>query len=222
VALGRALLSQPQLLLLDEPLSGIDLARREEVLPYLEALRDRLSIPMVYVTHQFEEILRLATFVVLMDSGRVVADGPLGDISLRPELRAIVGPDAVGAVLDGTVTHVDATRGLVHLQLGTGTLHVSLRGASIGSRVRVQLLARDVILATESPHALSVRNVLTGQILEMSDDDHEAVLVKVDIGGPTILARITQNAADALDLHPGRPVWVLVKAVSTRGHAFRV
>jgi molybdate transport system ATP-binding protein len=222
VALGRALLSQPQLLLLDEPLSGIDLARREEVLPYLEALRDRLSIPMVYVTHQFEEILRLATFVVLMDSGRVVADGPLGDISLRPELRAIVGPDAVGAVLDGTVTHVDATRGLVHLQLGTGTLHVSLRGASIGSRVRVQLLARDIILATESPHALSVRNVLTGQILEMSEDDREAVLVKVDIGGPTILARITQNAADALALHPGRPVWVLVKAVSTRGHAFRV
>src|SRR6185312_5333621 len=98
VALGRALLAQPRLLLLDEPLASIDAARREEVLPYLEALRDRLSIPMVYVSHQFDEVLRLATHVVLLDGGHVVAQGSPGEVSLRPELRAIVGPEAVGAV----------------------------------------------------------------------------------------------------------------------------
>src|SRR5512138_1883746 len=107
VALGRALLSQPRLLLLDEPLASLDAARREEVLPYFEALRDRLSIPMVYVSHQFDEVLRLATHIVLLDAGKVIAQGSPSDISLRPELRAIVGPEAVGAVLDGTISAVD-------------------------------------------------------------------------------------------------------------------
>src|SRR5687768_2765820 len=98
VALGRALLSQPRLLLLDEPLASLDAARREEVLPYLEKLRDELAIPMVYVSHQFEEVLRLATHVVLMERGKVLSQGSLDDLSLHPELRAIVGPDAVGSV----------------------------------------------------------------------------------------------------------------------------
>lgn len=220
VALGRALLSQPRLLLLDEPLAPLDVARREEVLPYLEVLRERLAMPIVYVSHQFEEVLRLATHVVLMEDGTVVGQGTLNQVSLSPELRAIVGPDSVGAVLDGVVTSTNPRHGLVDLQLGRGILHVSLRDARVGTRVRVQLLARDVILATESPHALSVRNVLEGTVAEMSEDDHEAVLVKVDIGGEIILSRITQNAADALRLRQGSMVWVLVKAVSTRGHAF--
>jgi molybdate transport system ATP-binding protein len=222
VSLGRALLSQPRLLLLDEPLSALDVARREEVLPYLEALRDRLAIPMVYVSHQFDEVLRLATHVVLMDSGRVIAQGSLTEISLRPELRAIVGPDAIGAVVDGVITRVDPTGGMSDLQLGRGVLHVSMRDASVGSRVRVQLLARDIILATESPHALSVRNALQGTVAEITPDDHETILVKVDIGGPIVLARVTQAAVDALALRPGSTVWVLVKAVSTQGHAFRL
>src|SRR5262249_55241304 len=104
VSLGRALLSQPRMLLLDEPLAALDAARRDEVLPYLERLRDTFSIPMVYVSHQFDEVLRLATHVVLLDAGRVVAQGSLNEISLLPSLRAIVGPDSVGAVLDGVVT----------------------------------------------------------------------------------------------------------------------
>src|SRR5437879_3022738 len=107
VSLGRALLSQPRLLLLDEPLASIDAARREEVLPYLEALRDRFAIPMVYVSHQFDEVLRLATHLVLLDGGRMLAEGPVSELSLRPELQSIVGPDLVGAVLEGVVTRVD-------------------------------------------------------------------------------------------------------------------
>jgi molybdate transport system ATP-binding protein len=222
VGLGRALLSQPRLLLLDEPLASIDVARREEVLPYLETLRDHLAIPMVYVSHQFEEILQLATHVVLMDAGRVVAQGNLSEVSLLPELRSIVGPDSVGSVLDGVVTRTDPSQGMVDLQLGNGSLYVSLRDAPVGSKVRVQLLARDIILATQKPVGLSVRNELQGIVVELAPDDHEAVLVKVDIGGATVLARITEDAAHALSLQPGSPVWVLVKAVSTRGRAFRV
>jgi molybdate transport system ATP-binding protein len=221
VGLGRALLSQPRLLLLDEPLASLDVARREEVLPYLEALRDRLSMPMVYVSHQFEEVLQLATHVVLMDAGRVVAQGTLSEVSLRPELRAIIGPDLVGSVLDGVITRNDPARAMAQLQLGNSSLQVSLRDVAVGSRVRVQLLARDIILATEQPHGLSVRNTLQGVVSAITPDDADAVLVKVDIGGATVLARITHDATAALSLHTGSPVWVLVKAVSTRGHAFR-
>ena len=222
VALGRALLSQPRLLLLDEPLASIDVARREEVLPYLEALRDRLAIPMVYVSHQFDEVLRLATHVVLLEAGKVLAQGPVNEVSLKPELQSIVGPDLVGAVLEGVVTHLDPDSGSAVLAVGRGTLQVSLRDVPLGSRVRLQLLARDVILATQPVQGLSVRNALASTVSAISNDDYGAVLVRLDVGGETVLARITQSALRALKLRPGDAVWTLVKAVSTRGHAFRL
>jgi molybdate transport system ATP-binding protein len=221
VSLGRALLSQPALLLLDEPLAALDVARREEVLPYLEALRDRLSIPMVYVSHQFDEVLRLATHVVLMEAGSIVAQGAPAEVSLLPQLRAIVGPEAVGAVLDGRVVKVAAT--IADLQLGHGVLRVSIREARVGTWLRVQILARDVIIATELPRGLSVRNALEGTISAIgSEQQEDAVLVTVDIGGAAILSRVTTEAAGALGLQPGSKVWALVKAVSTRGHAFQL
>lgn len=222
VGLGRALLSQPRLLLLDEPLASLDVARREEVLPYFEALRDRLALPMVYVSHQFEEVLRLATHVVLMDAGRILTYGTLNEVSVRPELRAIVGPDAVGSVIEGVVTRVDASHRMADVRLGQGTLYVSLDNAAVGAHVRVQLLARDILLATQKPQGLSVRNELQGVVAELLPDDHDGVLVKVDIGGDVVLSRITQDAATVLGLQPGSRVWALVKAVSTRGHAFRM
>jgi molybdate transport system ATP-binding protein len=221
-SLGRALLSQPALLLLDEPLAALDAARREEVLPYLERLRDNLSIPMVYVSHQFDEVLQLATQVVLMDAGHVVAQGPLSEVSLVPELRAIVGPDSVGAVVDGIVTGVDASCGMAELRVGSGSLNVSVPSVSIGERVRVQLLARDIILATEEPRGLSVRNQLRGTITGIVDDEDDARLITVNVGGATVLSRVTRSAVEALGLRNGSSIWVLVKAVSTRGHAFRL
>jgi molybdate transport system ATP-binding protein len=221
VALGRALLAQPRLLLLDEPLSGLDAARREEVLPYLEALRDRLSLPMVFVSHQLDEVLRLATHVALMEAGEIVASGTLGQISLQPEFRAIVGPEVVGAIIDGTVTEVDPERGMADVHLGRGTLRISVPGARVGARIRIQLLARDIILATERPRGLSVRNALEGIITDLSDDVGQAVLVKVDIGaGAAVLARVTRSAKEDLDLRRGMAVWVLIKAVSARGHTY--
>jgi molybdate transport system ATP-binding protein len=222
VSLGRALLSQPRMLLLDEPLAALDAARREEVLPYLERLRDNFSIPMVYVSHQFDEVLRLATHVVLMDAGRVLAQGTLNEVSLVPALRDIVGADSVGAVLDGVVTGVDASAGMADLRVGAGVLNVSVRGVGVGEHVRVQLLARDIILAVEAPRGLSVRNELRGVVVALVEDEDEAVLVTVDVGGANVLSRVTRSAVGALGLRVGMAVWVLVKAVSTRGHAFRV
>lgn len=222
VAMGRALLSQPRLLLLDEPFAALDIARREEVLPYLEALRERLSIPIVYVSHQFEEVLRLATHLVLLEAGQVLAHGTVGEMCLRPELQRIVGPDLVGAVLEGVVARCDLSPGSAEVAVGRGKLQVSLDQATVGARVRLQLLARDVILATQPVQGLSVRNALASTVTAVRADDYGAVLVSVDIGGATVLARITQNALQALKLRPGDAVWTLVKAVSTRGHAFRL
>ncbi|MEO6187161.1 MAG: molybdenum ABC transporter ATP-binding protein [Steroidobacteraceae bacterium] len=214
VALGRALLAQPRLLLLDEPLASLDVSRREEVLPYLEKLRDHYAIPMVYVSHQFDEVLRLATHLVVLDQGRVVAAGDVGAVSLAPALRAIVGVDAVGAVVEGRVTGSDATQGLATVQIGPQSLLRVTNSALIpGQRVRLQLLARDLILAIEEPRGLSVRNQLRGKVVSVTSDNG-ADLVAVDVGGATLLARISASATRELQLAPGTAVWALVKAVS--------
>lgn len=218
VALARALLARPRLLLLDEPLASLDAARRDEVLPYLERLRDSLAIPMVLVSHQFDEVLRLATHVVVLDAGRVVAAGDVTTVSLAPALRAIVGSNAIGAVVDGVVQKVAGE--LADITVGSGQLRVPCPGAAPGMAMRVQLLARDIILATQEPQGLSVRNQLRGTIRSIVDDT-DSDLVDVDIGGASVLARVTHDATRELALAAGRSVWVLVKAVSTRGHAFR-
>jgi molybdate transport system ATP-binding protein len=222
VAFGRALLSQPRLLLLDEPLSSLDLARREEVLPYLERLRDAFAIPIVYVSHQFDEVLRLATRVVLIEAGRTVADGEIADVSRDPQLRAIVGPDSVGAVLTGFVERLDAT-GLAILRVGDAELSVELEGAALNQRIQIQVLARDVIVASERPVGLSVRNVVPARVISVTPDVGRAVLVELDIGRTaTVLARITARASDELGLSAGKQVWALIKAASLRGHVFSV
>ena len=220
VALGRALLSQPRLLLLDEPLASLDLARREEVLPYLEKLRDAFAIPIVYVSHQFDEVLRLATRVVLLDGGRAIADGDIATVSRDPQLRAIVGPDSVGAVVAGVVERSDAA-GLATVRVGDATLSVELDGAAVGQRIQIQVLARDVIVAAELPRGLSVRNVVPARVVSITPDAARSVLVELDIGrASTLLARVTSRASQELALVPDKQVWALIKSVSLRGHVF--
>jgi len=219
VALGRALLAQPRLLLLDEPLSAFDAPRRAEVLPYLERLRDELALPMILITHQFEDVVRLATHVVLIESGRVLAQGDLPALSIGVELRGLVGADASGAVIEGKVESVDAASGLARIAVGNGHLLLPGEALRAGNTVRVQLLARDLILATQAPQGLSVRNHLQGTITALAADPPHNTLVHVDAGGVQLLARITEAAARELQLHAGKGVWVLVKSVSLRGHA---
>ncbi len=219
VALGRALLAQPRLLLLDEPLASLDLARREEVLPYFEKLRDAFAIPIVYVSHQFDEVLRLATRVVLMDAGRVLADGELAAVSRHAALREIVGPDAVGAVMSGVVERVDDA-GLMVVRVGDAELMVD-EAAAVGQRIQIQVLARDVIVASSQPAGLSVRNAVAARVVSVTPDVGRAVLVELDIGRTaTLLARITSRASQELELSADKQVWALIKAVSLRGHVF--
>jgi molybdate transport system ATP-binding protein len=221
VALGRALLAHPQLLLLDEPLASLDAARRAEVLPYFERLREERSLPLLLVTHQYEEVLRLATELVLLQSGRVLAQGSPAALSLQPALRTLVGIEALGAVIDGSVRAVDAALGLAEVPIGTaGSLRVPAAGLHAGQALRVQLLARDLILATCEPQGLSVRNRLPGRVSALHADDAHNCLVEVDAGGVALLARVTAQAVRELALVPGLPVWVLVKAVSLRGHVY--
>jgi molybdate transport system ATP-binding protein len=219
VAIARALLTQPRMLLLDEPLASLDAAKSAELLPYLESLRDRLAIPMVYVSHDFEEVLRLATHIVLIERGLVVAQGGIGEMNLRQELRAIIGADAVGAIVDGQVLGIDAA-GLTRVRVGFGELRLRAPGAAIGATLRIQILARDVIVASQAPQNLSVRNVLEATVGAVTDDDDEADLISLDIGATPILARITKAATRELSLRPGMPAWALIKAVSLRGRSF--
>jgi molybdate transport system ATP-binding protein len=220
VAIGRALLSQPRLLLLDEPMASLDAARREEVLPYLEILRDQLALPMVYVSHDFDEVLRLATYLVLMDRGKTVAQGGMGEMSLNPGLRAIIGADAVGAVLEGVVLGADPHSGLTRVQVGSGELKVKLSGHAAGAKLRVQLLARDIIVATQPAQSLSVRNSLHGMVESVVADEDDSDLIAINIGNATLMARVTHAATRDLGLKVGLPVWALIKAVSLRGHTF--
>ncbi len=220
VAIGRALLSQPRLLLLDEPLASLDRERREELLPYLESLRDQLAIPMVYVSHRFDEVLRLATHIVLMQSGSVVAQGGIGAMSLDRHLRAIIGPDAVGAIIDGVMLGRDFASGLARVRVGGGVLRLQTAEMAPGTTLRVQLLARDIIVSTRMPRHLSVRNNLQGKVTAIEDDDGNSDLISIDIGGAQIMARITKSATRELALEQGSAVWALVKSVSLRGHSF--
>ncbi len=220
VAIGRALLSQPRLLLLDEPLASLDHARRGEVLPYLETLRDRLAIPIVYVSHQFDEVLRLATDLVLMRDGSILAQGELSELSLSPALRSMIGMDLVGAVVNAHLLGVDPDTDIARLSVGQGELKVAHKGLAAHGALRVQLLARDIIVATAQPAQLSVRNCLAGRISKIGSEQPGSDLISIDIGGETILARITAAATQDLQLHIGMRVWALIKSVSIQGHSF--
>jgi molybdate transport system ATP-binding protein len=218
VALGRALLADPRLLLLDEPLASLDQSRRDEVLPFLERLRDHFALPMVYVSHQFDEVLRLATHLVVMEQGTVAAAGEVGAVSLHPALRAIVGPDAVGAVIHGRVARVDG-EDLATVDVGpTSSVRVTAHGLVAGQNVRLQLLARDLILASSEPQGLSVRNHLRGRVVSVAPEG-SADLVEIELDGHRVLSRITTAATRELQIAPGREIWVLVKAVSVSPHA---
>jgi molybdate transport system ATP-binding protein len=219
VALGRALLAQPRLLLLDEPLAAIDAAKRNEVLPYFERLRDELALPIVLVTHNFEDVVRLATHVVLLDAGRVLAQGTLPAVSLVPELSVLLGTEGVGAVIEGRVESIDEISGLATVGAGRGRLLVPGSGLQPGGKLRLQLLARDLILATAPPVGLSVRNQLQGVITDIKPDAPHNVMVSLNAGGLALLARVTTAAALDLQLRVGQQLWVLIKAVSLRGGA---
>ena len=217
VALGRALLAAPRLLLMDEPLAALDQPRKEEVLPFIEALRDELGIPIVYVSHSMDEILRLADSMVLMSDGRAVAHGPLEDLTSRLDLRPLTGRYEAGAVIAVTVAGLDLTYGLSELRFAGGILRVPRLEAPIGSRLRLRIRARDVSLALTPPSGISIQNVLPAVVAaigtegEPGADGSPQVDVRLDLGGAALWSRITRRALTELALAPGTPVHALIK-----------
>ncbi|WP_269933333.1 molybdenum ABC transporter ATP-binding protein [Aminobacter sp. HY435] len=214
VAIGRALLASPRLLLMDEPLASLDDARKSEIMPYLERLRDETKIPIVYVSHSIAEVARLATDIVVMANGKITAAGPTTDIMQRLELLPPEEVGEGGAVLDMTVTGHDAAYAMSVLGAAAGEIRVPDTALAIGAKVRVRIRARDVMIATERPTGLSALNILPGRIAEIVEVNAAQVDIRLDCHGDKLVSRITRQSFEALHLALGREVFAVIKTVA--------
>ncbi|MEM9958526.1 MAG: molybdenum ABC transporter ATP-binding protein [Neomegalonema sp.] len=230
VAVGRALLSYPKVLLMDEPLSALDRRAKEEILPYFDALHQRLDIPILYVSHDPTEVARLADQIVLMGNGRIIATGPVSEVFERLDLGPATGRFEAGAVVSARVREHMAEDSLTRLCILADTsdglretgqfLSLPSVNAAVGEDLRLRIRARDVALATRRPEGLSIRNVLSGHLTEIVEDPGTAFAeTLVDIGGARLRARITRAAVRELRLQTGDPVFALVKTISFDGRA---
>lgn len=214
VAMARALLSSPKLLLMDEPLASLDIPLKREILPYLERLHDELNIPMLYVTHSPDELVKLGDYLVMLDGGSVTEYGPL--MSMLTRLEDMSGfTEEPGAVLEARVVSHDATIGLTRLEFSGGHLLTPLGATRTGQRLRCRVLPADVSLTLTRATDTSVLNVLPARVmsLEVRYDLMQA-LVQLDVGGAVLFARITRYSCERLKLRPGLPVYAQIKAVT--------
>lgn len=214
VAIARALAVDPKLLLMDEPLAALDLKRKQEILPYLDRLQATLEIPILYVTHSPDEVVRLAHHLAVMDAGSVVASGELADTLSQLDLPVKLGQEA-GVVIESVVGSIESQWHLTRMDFDGGSVWIRDPGLVLGAKARVRILASDVSLAREQPGKSSIQNVLQGEIDAMRDDEHPGlVLVRVKVGDTALLARVTKRAVSELALMPGDTVWTQVKSVA--------
>jgi molybdate transport system ATP-binding protein len=209
VALGRALLASPDILLLDEPLAALDAARRSEILPYLERLRDETKLPMIYVSHAVDEVARLADEIVVLRDGRSVEQGSVFDLLTRMG----TGIDPLGAVLDAKVQSHHPADGLTVLSFDGGQLIVSQIARPVGARVRIRVRAEDIMLACEEPRAISANNVLRARVTAIRQDDGPQADVQLACGATRLVARITRASVARLGLAEGAPIFAIIKSV---------
>ncbi len=214
VAIGRALIAAPRLLLMDEPLASLDEARKDEIIPYLERLRDETAVPILYVSHAVAEIARLATTVVVLGGGRVLAAGPAGDMMSDPGHMRLFGVREAGAVLTARVVAHDMGDGLTELAISAGRLFLPRLDAAPGALVRIRIGAHDVILTREPPRAVSSLNILPAVVTTVSEGEGPGAAVGLLAGEDKLLARLTRRSVRALALAPGVPVYAMVKATS--------
>jgi len=214
VAIGRALLAQPRILLLDEPLASLDVPRRMEILDYIERLRDEFQIPIVYVSHSVAEITRLADTLVVLSAGECVGVGDVDAVMGRLDLKPYTGRFEAGAVIEATVIAHDLDFDLTTLRFDGGELTVPGLYAFIGERVRARIRARDVSLALSKPVNLSIVNVMAGRVAAIQEESGPVVDVQVAIGDVVLTARITRRSRVQLGIHVGQELYALVKAVS--------
>jgi molybdate transport system ATP-binding protein len=214
VAIGRALLARPHLLLMDEPLASLDSARKAEILPYLIRLKTSLKLPVLYVTHALDEIVRLADSLVLLDGGRVVGFGSVSEVASRADLPLARRDDA-GAILSCRVQQHDTDRALTRLEGGGCTLWVPLLDLPLNAECRARIPAREVILAGREPEAISLHNIISGTIRRIGEDAvRRSVVVEIGLAGGALLSRVTPDAITRLALSPGSPVLALIKSTS--------
>ncbi|HZF14778.1 MAG TPA: molybdenum ABC transporter ATP-binding protein [Steroidobacteraceae bacterium] len=215
IAIGRALLAQPRLLLMDEPLASLDVPRKREILELLASIGIEFAIPIVYVTHSLAELVRLADHVVLLDRGRVLAHGPANDLLGRSDTPLLAARGDAGAIIEAPIAAQRPERGTTVLTLGAQQLQIPYLGGGVGHRVRVHIIANDVIVATERPRAISVRNVLSASVSRLSAREDGAVNVELALSDEhRLLATVTQEAVRELKLAPGLPVFALLKSVA--------
>lgn len=221
VAIGRALLSRPRLLLMDEPLAALDTGRRSEILRLIERVRDECNVRIVYVSHSIGEVSRLADDVVLMNEGAVIACGGTEEIFNRSDLRPYTGRFEGGALIEAHAVRHDARYFLTTFAFDGGELIAPGVETAIGARVRIRIRARDVTLATTRPQGISVRNVIEGRVAAVEDRGGAIVEVRVRLGasesedgGRELLSRISRQALDEMQLVAGQPVFVLIKAIA--------
>ncbi|BCH26388.1 molybdenum ABC transporter ATP-binding protein [Mesorhizobium sp. L-8-3] len=214
VAIGRALIASPRLILMDEPLASLDEARKAEILPYVERLRDEAGVPIVYVSHSVAEVARLATDIVVLASGKVTAAGPTSDIVQRLDLLPEEERGEGGAVLDMQVVSHDAAFGMTLLASAAGEIRVPALAVPEGRMVRLLVRARDVMIATEKPRGFSALNILAGNIVSVEPSNGVLADVRMDCHGQTIVARITRQSVHDLGLAAGKPVFAVVKSVT--------
>ena len=214
VAIGRALLAQPRILLMDEPLAALDIPRKREILDYIERLRDELNIPIVYVSHSVTEITRLSDAVVILSDGTCLAVGDVGDVMGRLDLEPATGRYDAGSVLDTRVTAQDANDQLTTLGFDGGELIVPHFDAPVGERVRARIRARDVSLSIQRPTEISILNVLPTRVTAIDEETGPIVDLQLAIGGATLVASITRRSFQQLGIRTGQEVYALIKAVS--------
>ncbi|MBO6560185.1 MAG: molybdenum ABC transporter ATP-binding protein [Nisaea sp.] len=212
VAIGRALVSRPRLLLMDEPLSALDLRRKMEILPYIERLREEMDIPVLYVTHSIDELSRLADHMLLIRGGTVAAQGAVPDVMQRMDLGPMMGRFEAGVILEGPVVGQDAEFAMTDLAIGTQVLRMPNIDAETGTIVRVRIRARDVSIATEEPAGISIRNALRARISEIFIEEGAFAEVLMDLEGTGLRSRITRESVVRLGLAPGREVFALIKS----------
>ena len=214
VAIGRALLASPRLLLMDEPLAALDEARKAEILPYIERLRDEIGLPIVYVSHSVAEVARLATTVVALADGKVTAVGRPSDLLSRPDLSPGTDEGEAGAILRATIQGHDDEFGLTMLACAGGILTVPHLRRPAGTPVRVRVRARDVMLAVRPPEGLSALNVLPAVIRDIGMPHGPMVDIRLAAADASLTARVTRRSVSALGLEPGREVYAVIKSIA--------
>jgi molybdate transport system ATP-binding protein len=205
---------------MDEPLASLDEARKTEILPYIERLRDEFGIPIVYVSHAIAEVTRLATTMVVMSEGWVAAVGPTAAIMGRIDLFPLTGRAEAGAILNTRVAEHDIRFGLTTLRAAAGDLRVPYIDLRLGTRLRVRIRARDVMIALAPPDGLSALNVLPGTVAEIGPAEGPIVEMRLDCAGEPLIARLTRRSVETLGLAPGRQVYAVIKSIAFDHHAF--